>query len=76
MLLAATVIDSGIMAERLAGGNLGIVLIANIGITVAVLATLIALFGRISDADFNPPCRSSKPCAATYPMAPSGTPHT
>ena len=54
LLLAATVIGSGIMAERLAGGNLGVGLIANTGATVAVLATLIALLGPISGAHFNP----------------------
>jgi len=54
ILLAATVIGSGIMAERLAGGNLGVALIANTGATVAVLATLIALLGPISGAHFNP----------------------
>jgi len=54
MLLAATVIGSGIMAERLAGGNLGVALIANTGATVAVLATLIALLAPVSGAHFNP----------------------
>jgi glycerol uptake facilitator-like aquaporin len=54
LLLAAAVIGSGIMAERLAGGNLAVALIANTGATVAVLATLIALFGPISGAHFNP----------------------
>jgi glycerol uptake facilitator-like aquaporin len=54
MLLSATVIGSGIMAERLAGGNLAVALIANTGATVAALATLIALFGPISGAHFNP----------------------
>lgn len=54
LLLVATVIGSGIMAERLAGGNLGVALIANTGATVAVLATLIALLGPISGAHFNP----------------------
>jgi glycerol uptake facilitator-like aquaporin len=42
------------MAERLAGGNLAIALIANTGATVAVLATLIALLGPVSGAHFNP----------------------
>ena len=42
------------MAEWLAGGNLGVALIANTGATVAVLATLIALLGPISGAHFNP----------------------
>jgi glycerol uptake facilitator-like aquaporin len=42
------------MAERLAGGNLAIALLANTGATVAVLATLIALIGPVSGAHFNP----------------------
>jgi glycerol uptake facilitator-like aquaporin len=54
MLLAAAVIGSGIAAERLAGGNLAIALLANTAATVAVLATLIALFGPISGAHLNP----------------------
>jgi len=54
LLLAATVIGSGIMAERLAAGNLAVALIANTGATVAVLGTLIALFGPLSGAHFNP----------------------
>jgi glycerol uptake facilitator-like aquaporin len=54
LLLTATVIGSGIMAERLAAGNLAVALIANTGATVAVLAALIALFGPISGAHFNP----------------------
>jgi glycerol uptake facilitator-like aquaporin len=54
LLLAATVIGSGIMAQRLAAGNVAIALLANTGATVAVLATLIALLGAISGAHFNP----------------------
>jgi glycerol uptake facilitator-like aquaporin len=54
MLLAATVIGSGIMAERLAAGNLAVALIANTGATVAALAALIALLGPISGGHFNP----------------------
>lgn len=54
LLLAATVIGSGIMAERLSNGNDAIALLANTGATVAVLATLIALFAPISGAHFNP----------------------
>jgi glycerol uptake facilitator-like aquaporin len=54
MLLSATVIGSGIMAERLAGGNIAIALLANTAATVAVLAALIALFAPISGAHFNP----------------------
>jgi glycerol uptake facilitator-like aquaporin len=54
LLLAATVIGSGIMAERLAGGNAAVALIANTGATVAVLAALIGLLGPVSGAHFNP----------------------
>jgi glycerol uptake facilitator-like aquaporin len=53
-LLAATVVGSGIMAERLAGGNAAIALLANTAATVAVLATLITLFLPVSGAHFNP----------------------
>ena len=54
LLLAAAVIGSGIMAERLAGGNEALALLANTGATVAALATLIAIFGPVSGAHFNP----------------------
>src|SRR5580693_6327845 len=54
LILAATVIGSGIMAERLAGGNLAVALIANTGATMAALVALIALFGPVSGAHFNP----------------------
>src|ERR1700691_5794045 len=54
LLLAATVVGSGIMAEHLSGGNMGVALLANTAATVAVLATLIALLGPVSGAHFNP----------------------
>jgi glycerol uptake facilitator-like aquaporin len=54
LLLTACVIGSGIMAERLAGGNAAVALLANTLATVAVLATLIALLGPVSGAHFNP----------------------
>jgi len=54
LLLAACVIGSGIMAERLAGGNAAIALLANTFATVAVLAALISSLGPISGAHFNP----------------------
>ena len=54
LLLTAAVIGSGVMAERLSGGNAAIALLANTGATVAVLAVLIALFGPVSGAHFNP----------------------
>jgi glycerol uptake facilitator-like aquaporin len=53
-LLAATVVGSGIMAQRLARGNDAIALLANTGATVAVLYSLIALLGPVSGAHFNP----------------------
>lgn len=53
-LLVATVIGSGVMAERLANGNVAVALLANTGATVAALAVLIALFAPISGAHFNP----------------------
>jgi len=53
MLLAA-VVGSGIMGERLAGGNVAIALLANTLATGAVLVALILTFGPISGAHFNP----------------------
>jgi glycerol uptake facilitator-like aquaporin len=54
LLLAATVIGSGIMAERLAEGNAAVALLGNTLATVAVLGALIATFGPVSGAHFNP----------------------
>jgi len=54
LVLAAAVIGSGIMAQRLAAGNTAVALIANTGATVAVLAVLIAMLGQVSGAHFNP----------------------
>jgi glycerol uptake facilitator-like aquaporin len=53
-LLLATVIGSGIMGERLAGGNMAIALLANTLATGAGLIALILAFGPISGAHFNP----------------------
>ena len=53
-LLLAVVIGSGIMAERLAGGNAAVALLANTLATVGGLYALIELFGPISGAHFNP----------------------
>lgn len=52
--LFATVIGSGIMAEQLAGGNLGIALLGNTLATAAMLYVLITMLGPISGAHFNP----------------------
>jgi glycerol uptake facilitator-like aquaporin len=53
-LLVATVVGSGIMAERLAGGNHAIALLGNTIPTGAILVVLITIFGPISGAHFNP----------------------
>ena len=53
-LLLAVVIGSGIMAERLSGGNAAIALLANTLATVGGLYILIEVFGPISGAHFNP----------------------
>jgi len=52
--LVAAVIGSGIMGERLAGGNVAIALLANTIATGAALLALILTFGPISGAHFNP----------------------
>jgi glycerol uptake facilitator-like aquaporin len=53
-LLLAAVVGSGIMGERLAGGNTAIALLANTIATGAALAALILTFGPVSGAHFNP----------------------
>lgn len=52
--LVATVIGSGIVAERLAGGNIALALLANTIATGAILVALIFTFGSISGAHFSP----------------------
>ena len=52
--LVAAVVGSGIMGERLAGGNVAIALLANTIATGAALAALILTFGPISGAHLNP----------------------
>jgi glycerol uptake facilitator-like aquaporin len=52
--LLATVVGSGIMGERLAGGNVAIALLGNTIATGAILVVLILIFGHISGAHFNP----------------------
>jgi len=53
-LLLAAVVGSGIMGERLAGGNVAVALLANTIATGAALVALILTFGPISGAHFNP----------------------
>ena len=52
--LLATVVGSGIMGERLAGGNVALALLANALATGAILVVLILIFGPISGGHFNP----------------------
>lgn len=52
--LLAAVVGSGIMAEKLAGGNGAVALLCNTLPTGAILVVLILIFGPISGAHFNP----------------------
>jgi len=52
--LLAAVVGSGIMAERLSGGNVALALLANTIATGAALVALILAFGSVSGAHFNP----------------------
>ena len=54
LFLVATVVGSGIMGERLAGGNVAIALLANTIATGSALVALILTFGPISGAHLNP----------------------
>ena len=54
LLLLATVVGSGIMAEKLAAGNVALALLANTIATGAVLVALILAFGPVSGAHLNP----------------------
>lgn len=52
--LLAAVVGSGIMGERLSGGNVALALLANTMATGAALVVLVAIFGSVSGAHFNP----------------------
>ena len=54
MLLLAAVVGSGIMGERLSGGNIAIALLANSIATGAMLVAVMFAFSPISGAHFNP----------------------
>ena len=75
LLLLCTVIGSGIMAERLAGGNVAIALLGNTLATVFILYVLIETLSPISGAHFNPLVsfvmlwRTAKTLLAFYIMA-------
>jgi glycerol uptake facilitator-like aquaporin len=68
-LLVATVVGSGIMAERLAGGNVAIALLGNTVATGAILVVLIAILAPISGAHFNPVVSLIFAMASELPMA-------
>jgi len=53
-VLVATVVGSGIMADRLAGGNQAVALLGNTIPTGAILVVLITILGPVSGAHFNP----------------------
>jgi glycerol uptake facilitator-like aquaporin len=52
--LLAAVVGSGVMAQRLAGGNVALALLCNTLATGAILTVIIVVFGPISNAHFNP----------------------
>ena len=54
LILVATVVGSGIMAQRMAGGNDAVALLGNTAATAGVLYVLISILGPISGAHFNP----------------------
>lgn len=68
-LLLAVVIGSGIMGERLSGGNIAIALLANAIATGCGLAVLIAVLGPISGAHFNPVVTLSMAARKDIPWA-------
>ena len=66
MFLPAAVVGSGIMAERLAYGNLVLALLANTIATGAALVSLILTFGPISSAHFNPAVTPTRSLGDTF----------
>jgi glycerol uptake facilitator-like aquaporin len=75
LILLCTVIGSGLMAERLAGGNVAVALLGNTFATVSILYVLIETLSPISGAHFNPLVstvmlwRTAKPLLAYYVIA-------
>jgi glycerol uptake facilitator-like aquaporin len=68
-LLLAIVIGSGIMGERLAGGNVALALIVNTLSTVGGLYVLIEVFGPVSGAHFNPAVSAAMAWKGLLPLA-------
>src|SRR5262252_9192548 len=67
-LLLAIVVGSGIMGEKLAGGNLAVALLANSIATGAGLYALIVMLGPISGAHFNPIVSGVSVCERQLPL--------
>ncbi|PYM89178.1 MAG: hypothetical protein DME08_25970 [Candidatus Rokuibacteriota bacterium] len=65
-LLLAAVVGSGMMGERLAGGNVAVALLANTLATGAALVALILTFGPISGAHFNPAVTLARAASDTF----------
>jgi glycerol uptake facilitator-like aquaporin len=68
-LLLATVVGSGIMADRLAGGNVAIALMGNTLPTGAILVVLILVLGPLSGAHFNPAVSSAMVLTGRLPAS-------
>jgi glycerol uptake facilitator-like aquaporin len=68
-LLLAVVVGSGIMGERLAGGNVAIALLANAIATGGGLVALILVFGPVSGAHFNPAVSLALAATRRHPWA-------
>src|SRR5579862_9384744 len=67
--LLAAIVGSGIMGERLSGGNIGLALLANSIATGGALLALIRTFGPISGAHFNPLVTLTMAAAGETPRA-------
>ena len=66
-ILVATVVGSGIMAERLAGGNGAIALLGNTLPTGAILVVLVSILAPVSGAHFNPAVTLAFAARGTFP---------
>jgi glycerol uptake facilitator-like aquaporin len=70
--LLAAVVGSGIMAQKLAGGNVALALLCNTIPTGAILVVLILIFGPLSGAHFNPAVTLAFACRDELPWAIAG----
>jgi len=65
-LLLVAIVGSGIMADRLADGQVAVALLAHAPATGAALATLILIFGPVSGTHFNPAVAVSRALTDTF----------